>query len=129
MYSTMKIAAPVALATALLALLLVPAALAGGKKDPGCTVSAAQVQFGQDFTVSAYELPSTAVDLIFKSPNAGWTTQALPVNSNGTYAFTFNSNMVGGYTPGTYSFQFVSKVSWPAGTYRTSYAFCSVYVS
>jgi hypothetical protein len=125
-----------------LALALVPVALAGKAGKPGgggtsgssCSITPGQVALDQVWTVSASGLPST-VNLIITFPNGGQSTSPITVASGGTYTTTGNSNMSASWgfikpeQTGTYTYQFVGKVTWPAGTFRQSYAKCSVVVS
>ena len=125
-----------------LALALVPAALAGKGKPggggtstggSGCSISPGQVVLDQVWTVSAWGLPST-VNLIITFPNGSQSTGPITV-ANGTFTTTGNSNMsatwgfIAPEQTGTYTYQFVGKVTWPAGTFRQSYAKCTVVVS
>jgi hypothetical protein len=127
-----------------LSLALVPAALAGkpggggggggGGTSSGCSISPSQVVLDQVWTVSAWGLPST-VNMITTFPNGASGTGPITVASGGTYTTTGNSNMSASWgfiTPeqkGTYTYQFVGRIKWPAGTYSQLYAQCSVVVS
>jgi hypothetical protein len=127
---------------ALLALVLVPATLAakggnagaGGAASSGCSISPGQVVLDQVWTVSAWGLPST-VNMIITFPNGAKSTGLITVASNGGFTTTGNSNMSASWgfiTPeqtGTYTYQFVGRVRWPAGTFTKSYAACTVVVS
>jgi hypothetical protein len=129
----------IALAAAFLALLLVPVALAGKPGGSGkttgsaCSVTPSQVALDQVWTVSAWGLPST-VNMIVTFPNGGSSTGPITV-SNGTFTTTGNSNMsatwgfIAPEQTGTYTYQFVGRVTWPAGTFKQLYATCSVVVS
>jgi hypothetical protein len=129
-------------AAVVLSLALVPAAVAGkpsggsGGSSAACSISPGQVALDQDWTVSARGLPTGAtVNRIITFPNGASSTMAITVNADGTYAVTGNSNMSASWgfiTPeqtGTYTYQFVNKVRWPAGTWTKLYASCSVVVS
>jgi hypothetical protein len=90
----------------------------------------------QVWTVSASGLPTkSTVNMRITFPDGGTSTGPITVNSNGTYVTTGNSNMSAtwGFIPpeqrGTYTYQFIGKVRWPAGTYTQSYATCAVLVS
>ncbi|HXJ64188.1 MAG TPA: hypothetical protein VNN79_10585 [Actinomycetota bacterium] len=48
--------------------------------------------------------------------------------SNGAYSRYYEAPIWNGET-GTYTYAFVGKVTWPAGTYNQVYATCSVQVS
>jgi hypothetical protein len=125
----------------ILALVLVPAALAGKAGKPGsggvtgsgCSISPGQAVLDQVWTVSAWGLPGT-VNLIITFPDGGRLNGPITV-SNGGFTTTGNSNMSASWgfiapeQKGTYTYQFVGKVTWPAGTFRQSYATCSVVVS
>jgi hypothetical protein len=63
------------------------------------------------------------------------STRPITVASDGTYTTTGNSNMSadwGFITPeqkGTYTYQLVNRIKWPASTFSKTYAQCSVLVS
>ena len=112
------------------ALATVPAASV--QKDPSCTVSPNPAALDQLFTISAVGLPTgSTVDLIVTFPNKIAATSPISVSSNGTYSLTESSanSMFPSEQTGTYTYQFVSKVRWPAGTFHQSYATCSVSVN
>lgn len=122
-------------------LALVPAALAGkpggggaGSGSPACSITPGSVALDQDWTVSALGLPGT-VNMIITFPDGAQSTGPITVASGGTYTTTGNSNMSASWgfiTPeqtGTYKYQFVGRIKWPAGTYNQLYAQCSVTVS
>lgn len=134
-----------------LALALVPVALAGkpshggggsnggggggtGTSGSGCSISPGQVALDQVWTVSAWGLASGAY-MILTFPDGAQTTGPVTVGSGGSYTTTGNSNMSASWgfiAPeqlGTYTYKFVNKVRWPAGTYTRVYAQCSVVVS
>src|SRR5262249_8985761 len=130
------------LSLAVLALALVPGALAGkgpggaGTTSSGCSISPGQVVLDQVWTVSASGLPTNStLNLIITFPNGAQSTSPIAVGSGGTYATTGNSNMSASWgfiapeQKGAYTYQFVNKVRWPAGTFTKSYASCSVVVS
>ena len=142
-------------ASVVLALALVPVALAGkpsanskpggggggggggttGSTSSGCSVSPGLVALDQVWTVSAWGLPSTGVNMIVTFPDGASSTGPITVASGGTFTTTGNSNMSASWgfiapeQTGTYTYQFVNKVRWPAGTFTKSYATCSVQVS
>jgi hypothetical protein len=126
-----------AAAAAVLSLALVPAALAGkpggGGSSPSCSITPGSVALDQTWTVSAKGLPST-VNRIITFPDGAQTTGPITV-SGGSYTTTGNSNMSANWgfiapeQTGTYKYQFVGRVKWPAGTYSQMYAQCSVVVS
>jgi hypothetical protein len=138
----------VALTAALLilALVLIPAAFAKGKpgggggstgtSGSGCSISPGQVVLDQAWTTSAWGLPtSSTVNLIITFPNGGQWMGAISVASNGTYTASGNSNMSASWgfiapeQTGTYTYQFVNQIKWPAGTFTKSFAKCAVLVS
>jgi hypothetical protein len=102
----------------------------------GCTITPGEVVLDQVWTVSAHGLPTgSTVNLIITFPDGAQTTGPVTVPSGGTVTFTGNSNMSASWgfiapeQKGTYSYQFVNKVKWPAGTFTNTYATCSVVVS
>jgi hypothetical protein len=118
---------------------LVPAAFAAkgagggsGTASSGCSISPGQVVLDQVWTVSAWGLPST-VNMRITFPDGATSTGPITV-VNGTYTTTGNSNMSASWgfiapeQTGTYTYQFVGKVRWPAGTFTQSYGRCSVVV-
>jgi hypothetical protein len=121
-----------------LTLALVPAALAGkpggGGSSSSCSITPGAVALDQNWTVSARSLPST-VNMIITFPDGGTSTGPITVASGGTYTTTGNSNMSASWgfiapeQTGTYKYQFVGRIKWPAGTYSQTYAQCSVAVS
>jgi hypothetical protein len=142
---TRRIAHAAQIGALVVALVLVPAALAakgggnGGASGPsgsGCSITPGQVALDQVWTTSARGLPtSSTVNMILTFPNGASSTTWITVNSDGTYTTTGNSNMSANWgfiTPeqtGTYTYQFVNKMKWPAGTWTKTYATCSVVVS
>jgi hypothetical protein len=128
-----------AAAALVLSLVLVPAALAGkpsggGGNSSGCSINPTQVVLDQSWTVSAWGLPST-VNMIITFPDGAQSTGPITVASGGTYTTTGNSNMSASWgfiapeQTGTYKYQFVGRIKWPAGTYSQQYAQCTVSVS
>jgi len=138
----MKISKPTPGGTALagialvLTLALVPAALAGkpGGGSSNCSITPGSVALDQNWTVSASGLPSN-VNMILTFPDGATSTGPVTVASGGTYTTTGNSNMSASWgfispeQTGTYSYKFVGRIKWPAGTYNQMYAQCSVTVS
>jgi hypothetical protein len=128
-----------AAALLVVAMLIVPVALAGkptgggGTTGSGCSIAPGQVGLDQVWTVSAWGLPST-VNMIITFPNGGQTIGPVTV-TNGTFTTTGNSNMSASWgfivpeQTGTYTYQFVGRIKWPAGTFNQSYGKCSVLVS
>jgi hypothetical protein len=122
-------------AALVLSLALVPAALAGkpGGGGSGCSIAPGQVGLDQNWTVSAWGLPST-VNMIITFPDGATSTGPVTV-SGGSYTATGNSNMTASWgfiapeQTGTYKYQFVGRIKWPAGTYNQQYAQCTVVVS
>ena len=120
-----------------LALTLVPSAFAGrggGGGSSACSISPGQVALDQTWTVSASGLPST-VNMIITFPDGAQSTGPISVASGGTFTTTGNSNMSASWgfiapeQTGTYTYQFVGRIKWPAGTYSQMYAQCTVTVS
>lgn len=120
-----------------LALALVPAAFAGksgGGGSSACSITPGQVALDQTWTVSAWGLPST-VNMIITFPDGAQSTGPITVAPGGTYTTTGNSNMSASWgfiapeQTGTYTYQFVGRIKWPAGTYNQTYARCTVTVS
>jgi hypothetical protein len=144
MVSTKKSGGRIAFVAAVLALALalVPVAFAGkpsggsgGGSGSGCSISPSQVVLDQVWTVSASGLPpKSTVELIITFPDGAQSTGPISVSSGGTFTTTGNSNMSAGWgliAPeqlGTYRYQFVNQVKWPAGTFTKQYATCSVQV-
>ena len=131
--------AALAAVTVVLSLALVPGALAGkgkpgGGSGPGCSIAPGQVVLDQNWTVSAAGLPST-VNMIITFPDGAKSTGPVTIAPGGTFTTTGNSNMSANWgfiapeQTGTYKYQFVGRVKWPAGTYTQLYAQCSVVVS
>jgi hypothetical protein len=112
------------------------AAKGGGSRtsSSSCSISPGQVALDQNWTVSASGLPST-VNMITTFPNGGKATGPIAVASDGTFTTTGNSNMSASWgfiapeQTGTYTYQFVNRIKWPAGTFTQTYAQCSVTVS
>jgi hypothetical protein len=123
-------------------LAFVPAALAGkpggggggAGSSAGCSITPGQVALDQNWTVSAHGLPGT-VNMILTFPDGAMSTGPITVASGGTYTTTGNSNMSASWgfiapeQTGTYKYQFVGRIKWPAGTYSQTYAQCTVTVS
>jgi hypothetical protein len=106
------------------------------KGSSGCSISPTQVSLDQVWTVSAWKLPvKSTVEMIINFPDGAQATGPITVPAGGTFSTTGNSNMSASWgfiapeQVGTYTYQFVSKVKWPAGTFTTLYAQCSVRVS
>jgi hypothetical protein len=125
-----------------LSLALVPAALAGKPGGGGggstggssCLIAPGQVALDQNWTVTASGLPSTA-NMIITFPDGAQSTGPITVASGGTFTTTGNSNMSADWgfiapeQTGTYRYQFVGRIKWPAGTYNQMYAQCTVTVT
>jgi hypothetical protein len=139
---TRRIAHAAPLVGLVVALALVPAALAGkpgggngGASGSGCSISPGQVALDQVWAVSAWGLPSTTVNMIITFPNGAQSIGPITVGSNGTFTTSGDSNMSASWgfiTPeqlGTYTYQFVGKIKWPYGTFNQSYGKCSVVVA
>jgi hypothetical protein len=106
----------------------------GTTSGSGCSVSPSSAVLDQVWTVSAWGLPSS-VNMRITFPDGATSTGPITVSSSGTYTTTGSSNMSASWgfiTPeqkGTYTYQFVGRIKYPAGTYRQLYAACSVLVS
>lgn len=106
----------------------------GGTGGSGCSIAPGQVALDQPWIVSGWGLPSS-VNLIITFPSGGQSIGPVTVASNGTYTESGNSNMsatwgfIAPEQTGTYTYQFVGRIKWPAGTYSRSYGTCSVVVS
>jgi hypothetical protein len=116
---------PVAAIGSIAAVLLVTPALAA-KHDPACSVSPSSVSSGQNYSVSAIGLPGGNVNLIVTVPDGTQMTSAINP-SNGSWSGSYTAPSWNNET-GTYTYRFVGKVTWPAGTYNQLYATCSVQV-
>jgi hypothetical protein len=131
----------VALGVLVLALVLVPASLAGKPSSgtsggsSGCSILPSQVVLDQVWTVSASGLPTSNVNMILTFPDGGKSYGPITVASGGTFTTTGNSNMSAtwGVIPaeqtGTYTYQFVNNIKWSTGAFTKLYATCSVVVS
>jgi hypothetical protein len=141
---TRRIAHAAQIGGLVLALALVPAALAAkgggnggsGPSGSGCSITPGQVALDQVWTTSAWGLPtSSSVNMILTFPSGDQSIRSISVTSDGTFTTTGNSNMTYGWgwiapeQKGTYTYQFVNKLRWPAGTFTKSYGTCSVVVS
>jgi hypothetical protein len=67
------------------------------------------------------------VNLVVSVPNGAKMTSAIDV-SNGSWSRYYEAPAWNGET-GNYTYAFVGKVTWPAGTYNQLYATCSVWVN
>jgi hypothetical protein len=141
---TARTARHVSLVIALVVMLaLIPAAFAakgggggstgGSTSSSGCSIAPGAVALDQTWTVSAWGLPSTT-NMIVTFPDGATSTGPITV-SGGTFTTTGNSNMSASWgfispeQTGTYTYTFVGRIKWPAGTYNQKYASCSVVVS
>jgi hypothetical protein len=126
-------------AIAALGLAFVSSAQAGkggsGPAGSGCSISPGQAVLDQSWIVSAWGLPTNStVNMIITFPDGGRATGPITA-TNGTFMTTGNSNMSASWgfiapeQKGTYSYQFVGRVKWPAGTFTRSYGQCVVVVS
>ncbi len=111
-------------------LLSAPMPVAAVHRDASCTVTPSAVAMNQSFTVSAVGLPNSQVSLVRKYPNGNIETMPISVASGGTFTLTQSSadSVLPSAQSGTYTYLFVGRVKWPAGTYSTTYATCSVSV-
>jgi hypothetical protein len=133
--------ARIAVGVAFLTLALAPATAAAGTgrsggASSGCSISPSQVVLDQSWTVAAWGLPTgSTVNMVITFPDGGQFTTPITVNWGRTYTTTGNSNMSASWgfiapgQTGAYSYQFVNRIKWPAGTFTQSYAKCSVFVS
>jgi hypothetical protein len=106
-------------------------AASAARHDPPCTISpGGSASLDQSYTVSAQGLPTGGtVNMIVTYPNGSSATGPVSVASDGTYTLTQSSaTAVPAEQSGTYTYQFVGKVTWPAGTFKQLYASCSVQV-
>lgn len=117
---------PVAIIATFAAIVLVAPAGAA-KRDPACSITPSTVGVGQGYTVSAHGLPGGNVNLIVTVPDGATMTSPIGT-SNGAWSGTYTAPVWNG-EPGTYTYTFVGKVTWPAGTYNQLYAVCSTDVS
>jgi hypothetical protein len=127
------------LGAALLAPALIPATASAGRGGPsagGCSISPNPVVLDQTWTLGAWGLPTgSTVNMIVTFPDGAQTIGTIHVGPNGAFTTTGNSDMSASWgfiAPeqlGTYSYQFVGRIKWPAGTFSQSYARCSVTVS
>lgn len=109
------------------ALLSVVSTAGAAKRDPACSISPGSVSAGQEYTVSAIGLPKGNVNVVVTAPDGTQMTSAIEP-ANGSWSGTYTAPSWNGET-GTYSYKFVGKVTWPAGTYSTVYATCSAQVN
>jgi hypothetical protein len=117
-------------ALAAMAILVAVVSPAAAKRDPNCSINPGQVALDQSWTLSAFGLPTgSQVNLITTYPNGTTMTGPISVAADGTYTLTQSSaDALPVEQTGTYGYQFVGKVKWPAGTFTQSYASCSVHV-
>jgi hypothetical protein len=116
-----------AAAVVVAALLSVVSTAGAAKKDPPCSVNPGSVSSGQSYTVSAAELPGRNVNLVVTAPDGATLTSPIDT-SGGSYSGSYTGAFWNGET-GTYTYAFVGKVSWPAGTYSQVYSTCSAQVN
>jgi hypothetical protein len=129
----------IAFGAALLAPMLVPVAATADKGragTPNCSIAPNPVVLNQVWTLSASGLPTgSTVNMIITFPDGAQAIGRITVGSNGAFTTTGNSAMSatwGFIAPqqlGNYTYQFVGRIKWPAGTFTQSYARCSVTVS
>src|SRR5215472_12873090 len=112
-----------AIAAAVIAAVLSVVSNAGAaKRDPACSIDPGSVSSGQDYTVFANGLPGGNVNLVVVVPDGTKMTSAIDP-SNGGWARSYTAPSWGDEA-GTYTYAFVGKVTWPAGTYNQVYAAC-----
>lgn len=109
------------------AVLSVVSSAGAAKRDPACSINPGSVIWGQSYTVSAGGLPGGNVNLVVAVPDGTTLTSAI-APSNGGWSRSYTAPTWGDES-GTYTYTFVGKVTWPAGTYNQVYATCSVQVS
>ena len=109
------------------ALLSVVSIASASKKDPPCSITPGNVSSGQSYSVSAAGLPNRNVNLVVTAPDGATLTSWIDT-SGGSYSGSYTGAFWNAET-GRYSYAFVGKVSWPAGTYSQVYSTCSVQVS
>jgi hypothetical protein len=117
----------IAAAVVVAALLAVVSTASASKRDPACSANPGSVTVGESYTVSAHGLPGGNVNLVVAVPDGTKMTSAISP-SNGTWSGTYTAPSWNGES-GTYTYTFVGKVTWPAGTYSTVYATCSAQVN
>jgi hypothetical protein len=116
-----------AVAVVVAAVLSIVSTAGAAKRDPACTASPSSVSSGDGYTVSAHGLPGGNVNLVVFVPDGTKMTTSIDT-SNGAYSRYYEAPIWNGET-GNYTYAFVGKVTWPAGTYNQVYATCSVQVS
>lgn len=116
-----------AVAAVVAALLSLVSTASASKKDPPCSINPGSVGSGQSYTVSAAELPSRNVNLVVTAPDGTKLTSWIDT-SGGSYSGSYTAGFWNSET-GTYTYAFVGKVTWPAGTYNQLYSTCTVQVS
>jgi len=116
-----------AAAAVVAAVLSVVSSAGAAKRDPACSINPGSVSAGQSYTVAARGLPGGNVNLIITVPDGTTLTSAIDP-SNGSWSGSYSAPAWSAET-GTYTYAFVGKVSWPAGTYSQTYAVCSTQVS
>jgi hypothetical protein len=117
----------IAAAVVVAALLSVVSTAGAAKKDPPCSINPGSVSSGQSYTVSVAGLPARNVNLVVTAPDGATLTSWIDT-AGGSYSGSYTAAFWNGET-GTYKYEFVGKVSWPAGTYSQVYSTCSVQVS
>jgi hypothetical protein len=117
----------IAAACVVAALLSIVSTASAAKRDPACSASPSNVSSGEGYTVSAHGLPGGNVNLIVTAPDGTKMTSAIDT-SNGSYSGYYEAPSWNGET-GTYTYTFVGKITWPAGTYNQVYASCSAQVN
>jgi len=96
-----------------------------GKKDPQCSLTPSQLSPGQAYAVSAWGLPNGgSLNMVVLYPNGNSVTSPITA-TDGSYW----SQAMALSTSGTYTYEFVGKVSWPSGDTNKIYATCSMQVS
>jgi hypothetical protein len=107
----------------------------GGSGGGSCTITPSTVGLDEVWTVSAGGLPASGVNQRITFPDGALSTGPITVGANGTFTTTGNSNMSASWgfispeQKGTYSYQYVNRIKYPAGTYTKQYASCSVVVN
>ena len=119
-----------AVGTLVSALVLAFAAFSQAATKPAsCSVTPNPATLGETITVSASGLsPGKEVNRIETFPDGAKSTMRVDVGTDGTYSGTEVAGWYGNQT-GDYTIQFVSKVSWPTGDFKTVYATCTFTVN
>lgn len=118
----------VVLAVSLFATLVLALASAGtaAPQAASCTVSPNPASVDGSWTVTAANLPGGEVNRVEKFPDGALATMRIDPAKDGSYSETDTAWY--GHQSGTYTYQFVGRVSWPSGSWSKTYATCTVEV-